>query len=169
MAARGLSVHPRRQQVWLRILLPNALVVIGAPLIELWSGSNLKIYPDMGYILGLGSLVVFTFYGIWSYERTIKNEPGAIATRDAIAATVVMLYLILLSWAVFFRGGATENSISKITSDLLTSFTSITAVVVAFYFGSITIDQVTRHRQVPSKASKTTTQDPPQDLPERNE
>jgi protein-S-isoprenylcysteine O-methyltransferase Ste14 len=140
------------------------LVVIGAPLIELWSWNHLPGFRDLGYVLGLGSLVVFTFYGIWSYERTVRDEPGAIAMRDAIAATVIMLYLVLLSWAVFFStgvsttspatdGSANQEPINKVTSELLTSFTSITAVVVAFYFGSVTIDQVTRHRQEPGKAA----------------
>lgn len=72
--------------------------------------------------------------------------------RDAIAATVIVLYLVLLSWAVFFSSGEsttspatggsanqTTESINKVTSELLTSFTSITAVVVAFYFGSVTM------------------------------
>ncbi|WP_214844203.1 hypothetical protein [Arthrobacter sp. ISL-72] len=86
--------------------------------------------------------------------------------RDAIAATVIVLYLVLLSWAVFFSTGVSTSSpatdgaanqatesINKVTSELLTSFTSITAVVVAFYFGSVTIDQVTRHRQEPGNAA----------------
>lgn len=159
MKASQTPVEPRRQRVWLRVLLPDALVVIGAPLIELYSWNYLPGFRDLGYVLGLGSLVIFTFYGIWSYERTVKDEPGSIAMRDAIAATVVVLYLVLLSWAVFFSTGVSATrqadgstnqgteSINAVTSALLTSFTSITAVVVAFYFGSVTVDQVTRRRQ----------------------
>jgi hypothetical protein len=161
MAAKGLQGHPKRQRVWLRVLLPIALVVIGAPFIELWSwnylradSSNGPVHPassggpvqfaDLGYVLGLGSLIVFTFYGIWSYERTVQGEPGAKAMRDAIAASVVLLYLILVSWAVFFASGGPQNTI---TSQLLPSFTSITGVVVAFYFTSVTVDQVNRTRR----------------------
>jgi hypothetical protein len=109
MAANVAPVRTRRQRVWLRVLLPDALVVIGAPLIELWSWNHLPGFRDLGYVLGLGSLVVFTFYGIWSYERTVRDQPGAIAMRDAIAATVIVLYLVLLSWAVFFSSGASTN------------------------------------------------------------
>lgn len=145
MAAKGVQRHPKRQRVWLRVLLPIALVVIGAPFIELWSWNSLKNeFADLGYVLGLGSLVVFTFYGIWSYERTVQGEPGAKAMRDAIAASVVLMYLVLVAWAVFFASGGPSNTI---TSQLLTSFTSITGVVVAFYFTSVTVDQVTRTRR----------------------
>lgn len=149
MAPKGLQGHPKRQRVWVRVLLPIALVVIGAPFIELWSWNYLNEddelhYRDLGYVLGLGSLIVFTFYGIWSYERTVQGEPGAKAMRDAIAASVVLMYLVLVSYAVFFAAGDSPNTI---TSQLLTSFTSITGVVVAFYFTSATIDQVTRTRQ----------------------
>lgn len=63
-------------------------------------------FRDLGYVLGPGSLVVLTFYGIWSYDKTVRDEPGAIAMRVAIAATVVVLYLVLFSWAVFFSSGA---------------------------------------------------------------
>lgn len=159
MAAKGVQGHhPKRQRVWLRVLLPIALVVIGAPFIELGSwnylgGDDPVKFQDLGYVLGLGSLVVFTFYGIWSYERTVQGEPGAKAMRDAIAASVVLLYLVLVSWAVFFASGGPSNTI---TSQLLPSFTSITGVVVAFYFTSVTVDQVTRNRRrrVPVNAPK---------------
>ena len=181
MAANVAPVRTRRQRVWLRVLLPDALVVIGAPLIELWSWNHLPGFRDLGYVLGLGSLVVFTFYGIWSYERTVRDQPGAIAMRDAIAATVIMLYLVLLSWAVFFSSGASTTSpvtdgsvnqatesINKVTSELLTSFTSITAVVVAFYFSSVTIDQVTRHRQEPGKAAAAQDAPPEKEVADSN-
>jgi hypothetical protein len=149
--------HPKRQRVWVRVLLPMALVVIVAPFIQLWSWNYLRSdsrqpassggplqFADLGYVLGLGSLVVFTFYGIWSYERTVQGEPGAKAMRDAIAASVVLMYLVLVSYSVFFASGGPQNTI---TSQLLPSFTSITGVVVAFYFTSVTFDQVTRNRQ----------------------
>jgi hypothetical protein len=56
MAANVAPVRTRRQRVWLRVLLPNALVVIGAPLIELWSWNHLPGFRDLGYVLGLGFL-----------------------------------------------------------------------------------------------------------------
>jgi protein-S-isoprenylcysteine O-methyltransferase Ste14 len=134
------------------------VVVIGAPFVELWSWNYLNEddelhYRDLGYVLGLGSVMVFTFYGIWSYERTVQGEPGAKAMRDAIAASVVLMYLVLVSYAVFFASGDSSN---PITSQLLTSFTSITGVVVAFYFTSVTVDQVirTRRRREPATEPK---------------
>ena len=54
MAANVAPVRTRRQRVWLRVLLPDALVVIGAPLIELWSWNHLPGFRDLGYVLGLG-------------------------------------------------------------------------------------------------------------------
>jgi hypothetical protein len=67
--------------------------------------------------------------------------------RDAIAASVVLLYLILVSWAVFFASGGPQNTITSQLLPSFTSVTSVTGVVVAFFFTSVTVDQVTRTRR----------------------
>jgi hypothetical protein len=129
--------------MWVLVVVPGVLVVIVAPIVELNTWTNLGVFKDLGYIIGLGCLVVFTFYGIWAYERAFRQQPGAIAMRDAIAATVILLYLVLLSWAVFFGPG----DLNVIAAELLKSFTALVSVVVAFYFSSVTVDQVLRSRK----------------------
>ncbi len=143
--ARTERVQDPRQfpWMWVIVVVPGILVVIAAPIVELNTFTGLGSFKDLGYIIGLGCLVVFTFYGIWGYERAYRQESGAVAMRDAIAATVVLLYLVLTSWAVFWGPASGVNTTSE---ELLKSFTSLTSVVVAFYFGSVTVDQALKRR-----------------------
>lgn len=141
-----------RDRVWVRVLLPDAIVLIAAPVIEYFTWNHLNTFKDRGYIIGLSLVGLFTFWGIWSYERTVRNQSGSVAMRDAIAATVILLYLVMLSWALFF--GSTPGSLNPITAELLQSFTSVTSIVVGFYFGSVTISQFAgRRNNAPVTAS----------------
>lgn len=151
--------HSRRlngRWMWVLVVAPGVVVVIVAPIVELNTWTNLGDFKDLGYIIGLGCLVIFTFYGIWAYERAYRQQPGSIAMRDAIAATVILLYLVLLCWAVFFGSG---GGLSAVAQELLKSFTTLTSVVVAFYFGSVTVDQVTSRRRPVSGATEATKDD----------
>lgn len=120
-----------------RVILPDFLVVFLAPIAENVSykiaiqGRQTWLLEDLGYLLGAGLLIVITFFGVWTHQRDDRKLPEAEAIRDAIAATVVLLYLVLVSWAVFFTPGPNRILLSD---QLLASLTTVTAVVVAFYF-----------------------------------
>lgn len=120
-----------------RVILPDFVVVSLAPIAENVSykiaiqGRQTWLFEDLGYLLGAGLLIVITFFGVWTHQRDDRKLPEAEAIRDAIAATVVLLYLVLVSWAVFFTPGPNRNLLSD---QLLASLTTVTAVVVAFYF-----------------------------------
>jgi hypothetical protein len=94
-------------------------------------GRQTWLFQDLGYMLGAGLLIVITFYGIWIYQRDDRKLPPAEAMRDAITATVVLLYLVLVSWATFFAPGPTRD---LLPDQLLASLTTVTGVVIAFYF-----------------------------------
>jgi hypothetical protein len=53
--------------------------------------------------------------------------------RFAIAGSVVITYLVVVGMGIFF---IKASEMPEIASSLLTSFTSIVGVVVAFYFGA---------------------------------
>ncbi|MHA7291296.1 hypothetical protein ACX80V_16830 [Arthrobacter sp. MDT3-24] len=136
-----------RDRVWVRVLLPDVLILLLAPAAEYFTFNYLETFQDLGYAVGLTLLGLFTFWGIWSYERTVRGEPGSVAMRDAIAATVVLVYLVVLSWALFFGylpdpiDPSKPRPLNPVTAAMLTSFTSVTSVVVGFYFGSVALGQ----------------------------
>jgi hypothetical protein len=146
---------------WKRLVLPAALIVIIGPVLEVLSWNFLDSFRDLGYIISLGSLAVFSFYGMWSYEREVRGRSDSIAIRDGIATSVVLVYLVLLSWAIFFGG----DRIAPVAEAMLPSFTSLTGVVVAFYFGSIAATEIAKTRQ-PNKPAPTGQESHTSDKPE---
>jgi hypothetical protein len=153
-----------RDRIWVRVLLPDVLILLLAPVAEYFTWNNLESFRDLGYLMGLSLLGLFTFWGIWSYERTVRGEPGSVAMRDAIAASVVLLYLVTLSWTLFFGSDPNgSGQLNPITDSMLKSFTSLTSVVVGFYFGSVAVGQFAdraaramQAQQVPAETTKET-------------
>jgi drug/metabolite transporter (DMT)-like permease len=120
-----------------RVILPDFIVVSLAPIAEnvtyklATQGRQTWLFQDLGYMLGAGLLIVITFYGIWIHQRDDRKLPPAEAMRDAITATVILLYLVLVSWATFFAPGPTRD---LLPDQLLASLTTVTGIVIAFYF-----------------------------------
>jgi protein-S-isoprenylcysteine O-methyltransferase Ste14 len=54
--------------------------------------------------------------------------------RSAIAGAVVVQYLVLVGIVAYFLSGA--EKLPALTETMLTSFTTVTGIVVAFYFGA---------------------------------
>jgi hypothetical protein len=71
--------------------------------------------------------------------------------RTVIAGTVVIEYLVLIATVAFFQQG---DSLPEITKTMISSFTTIVGVVIAFYFGTSAITEALRRsRQTPSEMS----------------
>ena len=157
----GAAKPAANSSAWKRLVLPSALIVTLGPVLEVLSWNYLNSFKDLGYIISLGSLAVFSFYGMWSYEREVRGRSDSIAIRDAIATSVVLVYLVLLSWAIFF-GGSTVAPVAEV---MLPSFTSLTGVVVAFYFGSIAVTEVAKSHQS-NKPAPTGQESHPADKPD---
>jgi multisubunit Na+/H+ antiporter MnhC subunit len=88
---------------------------------------------------------LITFFSVLS-NSTDKgaespSEDGAL--RKAIAASVVVEYLVLVGTFAFW-GGAQE-SLAPMTQQLITSFTTVAGVVIAFYFGASAYVEAKRH------------------------
>ncbi|MEL4179286.1 hypothetical protein [Roseateles sp. PN1] len=80
---------------------------------------------------------VITFFALLTDRRSgLAGAAGDYneRLRQAIAAAVIVQYLVLVGLVAFFI-----NSVEKlppITETMLSSFTTVTSVVVAFYFGA---------------------------------
>lgn len=77
-----------------------------------------------------------TFFWLVSDMRPalskITFDEGAL--RRAIAGSIVVEYLVLVGVVAFWEGG--PETLPPITQALITSFTTVVGVVIAFYFGS---------------------------------
>jgi protein-S-isoprenylcysteine O-methyltransferase Ste14 len=84
-------------------------------------------------VIGAG-LLSFVFF-LWTGPPA-KEHPGFSeeALRMAIAGAIVIEYIVLVGIVAFFQKG--PDRLPPITQTLVSSFTTIVGVVVAFYFGS---------------------------------
>ena len=117
----------------------SAVVLIGCLVVAVAAASVFAT----GYGSTRGAIVfavvltaLIAFFGfLWI---GIQQQPGKVLTdqsmRTAIAASTVLGYLVMVGMGVWFPETAGDSSTTAIT--LLTNFTAIVGVVVAFYFGS---------------------------------
>lgn len=59
--------------------------------------------------------------------------------RTAIASSVVVVYLVLLSFLTFYAGAIPERTLAII---IVQNFTTVVEIVVIFYFGSKAVTKV---------------------------
>lgn len=108
--------------IWLNTDAPHSLTVIGA---------------------GLLSFILV-------YDRGQENTNSIFALessiRTAIAVSIVVQYLVLIGIVAFFAPSTDNDKLSAITQPLISSFTTIVSVVIAFYFGSSTITEIQQRR-----------------------
>ena len=83
------------------------------------------------------SIAFITFVSLLLFtqpERKVSAVDES-SLRTALAGTVMIVYLVLVVLFSYFQYGS-EEGMPLATQTLLTSFTSIVGVVVAFYFGA---------------------------------
>lgn len=66
--------------------------------------------------------------------------------RTAIAGTIVVVYLVLVGIVAFFVVGPGPEDVPGITQTMVTNFTTVVGVVVAFYFGASAYVQAQREK-----------------------
>jgi hypothetical protein len=102
-------------------------------------------------VIASGLLTFFGFLWIGVQE----NADGALteqAMRTAIAASAVASYLVLVGHGVFFVEDI--GAMPPIAQALLTSFTTIVGIVLAFYFGSTAYLDAKKLQQKPDGPNK---------------
>ena len=106
------------------------------------------------WFLGVILMVVasISFFGTISMQSDSDQNPrleGAIL-RTAITVSVVSVYLVILAVALFV---VVPDEMRPLTDTMITHFTTIVGVVIAFYFGSSAYVQVQSKRASRSDGS----------------
>lgn len=104
-------------------------------------------WPFIAMGVGTGAI---TFFGLMvlcqtSEERWMVTEDSM---RTVIAGTIVVEYLVLVGTVAFF----VQGQMPPITQAMVTSFTTIVGLVIAFYFGASAVVQVQREKHQNSRA-----------------
>jgi hypothetical protein len=86
--------------------------------------------------LAVGATAVITFVGMLALSQpahgTWRITPGAM--RTAIASSILAQYQALVAIVAFFS--TDQEKVSQISQTLISNFTTIVGVVIAFYFGA---------------------------------
>ena len=102
------------------------------------AGVALSVYLDDRAPLAVCSaavgIVTFFYFAPKPISSSKDSEVAGSNTRTAMASAIVVQYLVLVGLTAFLVGG--EDKLSALTQMLLTSFTTVVGVVLAFYFGS---------------------------------
>jgi hypothetical protein len=130
-------------------------------------GVYLRIRFNTAAPLGLavGATAVFTFVGMLALGQE-TNGPWKIteaSMRTAIASSILAQYQALVAIVAFFS--PQETSSSGVSQTLISNFTTIVGVVIAFYFGAsayVEGRRITADRRKNSSSPHNTSPEPPQ-------
>jgi hypothetical protein len=98
---------------------------------------------------GLAAIAVVTFFGFVLAQMERLRHSG-IATGEfglSVAATVLVVYLCLLSFSVFDSSAIRDETLG---SSVFSDFTTFAAIVVGFFVAASAISQITQPRPVPA-------------------
>lgn len=108
-------------------ILLLAIGVVGTAIFH-----SLRITGERAWLnFSIAAIAIVVFFGFVIVERESMSESWTL--RKPIAATIVVIYLVLVVTFSFYM---LENTLSQISQMLLTSFTTVVSIVIAFYFGS---------------------------------
>jgi hypothetical protein len=95
----------------------------------------LGIRADLAFLMfAVAAIGIITFFGLLLLSHRTTGAPlEDQGLRLSITVAVITVYLVVVGEAAFW---ATTTTPSPITDTVLTSFTSIVGVVIAFFFGS---------------------------------
>jgi hypothetical protein len=98
-----------------------------------WLSSSNTSYP---IIFAAPALGIITLFGVlWATtDITINSTVSDTSMRSAIAASAVVMYMVLVGFGVFTD--EKYGGMSTMAQTLLTNFTTVVGIIVAFYFGT---------------------------------
>lgn len=97
---------------------------------------------------------VITFFSFLTERTRDGNASNADERlRHAIAAAIVVQYLVLVGIVSYFVNSSMEK-LPAITETMLSSFTTVTSVVVAFYFGASVFSAAKNKSKVDNESEK---------------
>jgi drug/metabolite transporter (DMT)-like permease len=109
---------------------------------------------------GLAAIAVVTFFGFILAQLERLRHSG-IATGEfglSVAATVLVVYLCLLSFSVFDSSAIQDGSLGE---SVFSDFTTFAAIVVGFFVAASAIAQITAPRVAPVPASAPVVEEAP--------
>ncbi|PXF57575.1 MAG: hypothetical protein C4B58_09305 [Deltaproteobacteria bacterium] len=120
--------------IWLLIIL---LIVAGLGYV---CSVLLKHTSYLSYsMLAISLISFFGFLWIYSCENhEFKVDEKSL--RNTIATSITIVYLSLVTTVVFFK--EEQKELPEITETLLSNFTVIVGIIIAFYFGSTAIEKL---------------------------
>jgi hypothetical protein len=120
--------------VILKLSLAFALPLTMLIAISVWA--SVVFDSDTPLMVPVAAAGLFGFVFFLGLELNEKSQPklqeGAL--RGAIATAIIIEYVVLVSIVAFFKSG--PETLPPITQTLITNFTTIVGLVVAFYFGT---------------------------------
>jgi hypothetical protein len=145
------QAQPLKAQGYLTtVFVLDGLIAVGAPFFDVWYGRYAfkTPAPDIPLQGGAALIAVVTFVGIWLIQRSRPSVDSLSEMRDAIAAAVVVVYLVILAWSSFFPqiSKSSNEELNPLTSTFITNFTALTGVVIGFYFTSTAATQIAANK-----------------------
>jgi len=138
---RRSNSTPRPGPLFAAIAVADSVVIAAGTIID--EVANRSFYLACGFSIAAVILLV----GLLYHALTIRKGNITDGIRDAIACTFLLVYLLLVVYAVFFKTASPNETLSPQTTSLLASFTSVTAIVVGFYFATGSFDKFVEHRK----------------------
>lgn len=119
-----------------------ANLILGALFIVIYDIGMLifaQVYNQLAW--AIASIGVVTFVGMLILANYADQvfEFGGGEIRTAIASSVVVVYLVLLSFLTFYSGAIPERALA---TTIVQNFTTVVEIVVIFYFGSKAVTKV---------------------------
>jgi hypothetical protein len=137
---KGTAIRPTT--LFLSIALVAVLALAAGTFIDIAVGGQ-----DFYLACGIAIAALVLFIGLIYHAVTYRDGPKTDGIRDAIACAFLAVYLVLVIYTVFFSNAPKNAAVYPQTSSLLSSFTSVTAIVVGFYFATGTVDKYIGRRK----------------------
>jgi hypothetical protein len=121
-----------------------------------WDWSPAQLTPVVGLITFFGTLLISNLF---SNEGNLRKGE----VRHAIAASILSVFYYILAILVFTD--ADPQLSNETVKDVLDNFITMVAVVITFYFGTRTVEEVSKdwRKKVSSATTTTTTTEPPEE------
>jgi hypothetical protein len=137
---KGVTIRPSK--LFFAIALVASLALTAGTAVDLATG-GVDFYLACGIAIAALVLFIGLIYHAVAYREGSKTD----GIRDAIACAFLAVYLVLVIYTVFFSNAPKDSSVYPQTSSLLSSFTSVAAIVVGFYFVTGTADKYIERRK----------------------
>jgi len=124
----------RDNQLRWRKTTEYAAVVVAIDIAILVIGVVLQNYNiNLGWtIAAIGIITFFGMLSVSSYHKKDSPEGDQGTMRDALTASLISAYFAVLAFSMFEKITSGNTAVDS----LLSSFSSVITIVVAFYFGS---------------------------------